>query len=132
MFLDILSQFFALCPCLSDRKIHQNYLSAEFDAASLTLTGEKPILRRYTDGSALYQTVFKLVLREPFDPSYDFSSFYSSFSDWVSGVNASKAFPSLPKEYTPVSLSVLNGGSIKSSSPSFSEYEILCRFVYYK
>ncbi len=98
----------------------------------MVLVGENPILRRYTDGNALYQTVFKVVLREPFDPSYNFSLLYLSFADWVKSVNSPSALPELDDGFSPVSLSVLKSGEIKSSAPSFSEYEIVCRFVYTK
>ena len=130
MFLDILTEFFKLCPALSGKTINQNFLSPSPDACSLTAVAENPVYKSYTDGGAIYQSVIKLVLRAPFNPSFNFSSFYSSFSNWVESVNSPSALPSLGDRFSPVSLSILQSGEVKSSSPSFSEYEIVCRFLY--
>ena len=130
MFLDILTEFFKLCPALSGKTINQNFLSPSPDACSLTAVAENPVYKSYTDGGAIYQSVIKLVLRAPFNPSFNFSSFYSSFSNWVESVNSPSALPSLGDRFSPVSLSLLQSGEVKSSSPSFSEYEIVCRFLY--
>ena len=130
MFLDILTEFFKLCPALSGKSINQNFLSPSPDACSLTAVAENPVYKSYTDGGAIYQSVIKLVLRAPFNPSFNFSSFYSSFSNWVESVNSPSALPSLGDRFSPVSLSILQSGEVKSSSPSFSEYEIVCRFLY--
>ena len=130
MFLDILCDFFTLCPALSGRKIMQNYLMPSTGSACLLAVPENPVYKTYTDGGVLYQSVFKLVLREPFDKSFNFSSLYSSFLKWVESVDSSSALPDLGEEFSPVSLSVLKSGGIKSSSPSFSDYEIVCRLLY--
>ncbi len=132
MFLDILAKFFSLCPVLSGKKINIDYLSESLGSVSLISCGDDPVYRLYTDGGALYQTVFKLSLREPFDPSFNFSSFYSSFLEWVNQNNNQSALPTLPNGYYPVSLSVLKSGEAKNSAPTFSEFEILCRFIYSK
>ncbi len=132
MFLDILSDFLALCPALKGRKLTQNYLSQSLSSVSLISVANSPVLKSYTDGGGLYQTVFKLVLREPFDQKNNFSSLYSSFLSWVESVNNPSALPSLYNDFSPVSLSVLKSGEVSSSSPSFSEFEILCRFTYSK
>lgn len=132
MFLDILANFLTLCPVLKDKKINIDYLSPALGSVSLISCGDDPVYRSYTDGGALYQTVFKLSLREPFDPSFCFSSFYSSFLEWVNQNNQSSALPALSNGYFPVSLSVLKSGEVKSSAPSFSEFEIVCRFIYSK
>lgn len=132
MFLDILAKFFSLCPALAGKKINIDYLSKSLGSVSLTRCGYDPIYRLYTDGGALYQTVFKLSLREPFDPSFNFSSFYSSFLEWVNKISSSSLLPTLPDGYYPVSLSVLKSGEAKNSAPTFSEFEILCRFIYSK
>lgn len=130
MFLDILTEFFKLCPALTGKTINQNYLAPSPDACSLTAVAENPVYRTYIDGGAVYQSIIRLVLREPFNPSFNFSSFYSSFSDWVESVNSPSTLPCLGDKFSPVSLSILQSGEIKSSSPSFSEYEIVCRFLY--
>jgi hypothetical protein len=130
MFLDILTEFFKLCPALTGKTINQNYLAPSPDACSLTAVAENPVYKSYTDGGAIYQSVIRLVLRAPFNPSFNFSSFYSSFSHWVESVNSPSALPSLGDRFSPVSLSILQSGEVKSSSPSFSEYEIVCRFLY--
>ncbi len=130
MFLDILTEFFKLCPALSEKKLNQNYLAPSSDACSLTAVAENPVFRSYTDGGAVYQSIIRLVLREPFDPRFNFSDFYSSFSSWVESVDSPSALPSLGENFSPLSLSILKSGEIKSSSPSFSEYEIVCRFLY--
>ena len=130
MFLDILTEFFKLCPALSGKTINQNFLSPSPDACSLTAVAENPVYKSYTDGGAIYQSVIKLVLRAPFNPSFNFSSFYSSFYNWVESVNSPSALPCLGDKFSPVSLSILQSGEVKSSSPSFSEYEIVCRFLY--
>ncbi len=132
MFLDVLARFFVSCPALMGKTIHLDYLTPKIGSVSLISVGESPILRRYTDGSALYQTVFKLVLREPFSPLYSFAKFYSEFSEWILSLNPSKDLPSLDGGFSPVSLDLLRSGQIKNSSSSFSEFEVLCRFVYYK
>lgn len=130
MFLDILTDFFKRCPALAGRKLNQNYLAPSPDACSLTAVSENPVYKLYTDGGAIYQSIIRLVLRAPFDPSFNFSSFYSSFSDWVESVNSPSALPSLGDKFSPVALSILKSGEVKNSSPSFSEYEIVCRFLY--
>ena len=132
MFLDILANFFSSCPSLSGKKINTDYLSESLGSVSLISCGDDPIYRLYTDGGALYQTVFTLALRGPFDPSFNFSSFYYSFSEWVNQNNSSSSLPALPDGYFPVSLSVLKSGEIKNSAHSSSEFEILCRFIYSK
>lgn len=132
MFLDVLAQFLSLCPALSGRNIYVNYLAPKTGAVSLESVAADPIFRLYTDGGALYQTVFKLVLREPFDPAHNFSSFYSSFAAWVKSVNSSSSLPALSDGFNSVSLSIIKNGEVKNSSSTSSEFEILCRFVYSK
>ena len=132
MFLDILSDFLSLCPVLSKRTISENFLSPSLSSVSLVSVADSPVLKSYTDGGGLYQTVFKLVLKEPFDRKTNFSSIYSSFSAWVESVNSPSALPALQDGFYPVSLSILKSGEVSSSSPSFSEFEILCRFTYSK
>lgn len=132
MFLDVLAEFFKNCPALEGKNICVDYLSPDLGSASLISVAENPVLRSYTDGTALYQTVFKLVLREPFAPMNNFSSFYSSFSDWIKALGKSTALPTLLGGYTPQSLSILKSGQLKTSAPSYSEFEVLCRFTYLK
>lgn len=130
MFLDILTEFFKQCPALASKKIYQNFLAPSLDSCSLSAVSENPVYKVYTDGGAIYQSVFRLVLREPFDPQFNFSSFFSSFASWVESVNSPSALPPLGEKFSPLSLSILKSGAIKSSAPSFSEYEIVCRFLY--
>ena len=129
MFLDIISDFLSSCPLFSGKNIMQNYLSPSLSSIGIFQVAENPILKSYTDGGALYQTVFKLILREPLSRENNFSSFFSSFSSWVESVNFPAALPSLGDNFSPVSLSILNSGKV-SLSPSFREAEILCRFTY--
>lgn len=130
MFLDILTEFFKLCPALAGKNINQNFLAPSVGSCSLSAVSENPVYKSYTDGGAVYQSVFKLILREPFDKNFNFSCFYSSFLKWVESVNSPSALPDLGKDFSPVSLSVTDSAQIVSSSPSFSEYEIVCRFLY--
>ncbi|MBQ2890745.1 MAG: hypothetical protein IJE44_03760 [Clostridia bacterium] len=129
MFLDIISDFLSSCPLFSGKNIIQNYLSPSLSSVGIFQVAENPILKSYTDGGALYQTVFKIILREPLSRENNFSSFYSSFSSWVESVNFPASLPALGDSFSPVSLSILNSGKV-SPSPSFSEMEILCRFTY--
>ena len=129
MFLDIISEFLSSCPLFSGKTIMQNYLSPSLSSVGIFSVSENPILKPYTDGGALYQTVFKLVLREPLSRENNFSSFYSSFSSWVESVDSPASLPALGESFSPVSLSILNSGKV-SISPSFAETEILCRFTY--
>ncbi len=130
MFLDILADFFAACPVLSGKTINVDYLSHQIGSVSLVLVSDKPVFRSYIDGGRVYQTVFKLIIREPFDHSYNFSSFYSSFAKWINDVNSPQELPVLHDGFSSESLSVLKSGQIKNSSSSYSEFEILCRFTY--
>ena len=132
MFLDIISDFLSSCPALSGKNITQNYLSPSLSSVGILSASDNPVLKTYIDGGALYQTVFKIILREPFDRENNFSSFYSSFSSWVESVNTSSALPQLNNGFSPVSLSILKSGRVSASSPSFSEFEIVCRFTYTK
>lgn len=132
MFLDIISDFLSSCPLFSGKNITHNYLSPSLSSVGLLSVADNPVLKTYTDGGALYQTVFKIILREPFDRENNFSSFYSSFSSWVESVNSSSALPGLNNGFSPVSLSILKSGTVSASSPSFSEFEILCRLTYTK
>lgn len=131
MFLNVLANFFKECPALSDRKISLNYPAAISEASLISLD-ENVIFREYTDGSALYQTVFKLVLKEPFAKSTDFSSFYSAFSDWIASVDRPSSLPLLGGGFSPVSLSILKSGAVKNVSPSGAEFEVICRFLYFR
>ncbi|MBE7012199.1 MAG: hypothetical protein E7415_05950 [Ruminococcaceae bacterium] len=130
MFLDIITDFFKLCPALSGKKLNQNFLAPSVSSCSLLAVSDNPVYKTYTDGGVIYQSFFRLVLREPFDPRFNFSSFYSSFLSWVESVNSPSSLPYLGEKYSPVSLSVVKSGEITASSSSFSEYEILCRFLY--
>lgn len=130
MFLDILIDFFKLCPALAGKNINQNFLAPSVDSCSLVSVSANPVFKTYTDGGAVYQSVFRLVLRAPFNKDFNFSSFYSSFFKWVESVNSPDSLPYLGEDFSPVSLSVTDSGEIRSSSPSFSEYEIVCRFLY--
>ena len=130
MFLDILSDFFSLCPALSGRKIAVNYLAPTPGSVSIEAVSAEPCVKHYTDGGGIFQSVFKLLFRLPFDSEDNFSSLYSDISKWVESVNLSNLHPDLPDGFTPVSLSILKSGGIASCSASSSCFEILCRFVY--
>lgn len=129
MFLDILSDFFSLCPALSGRKIAVNYLAPSFGSVSIDAVSAEPYIKQYTDGGGIFQSVFKLSFRLPSDGE-DSSSLYFDISKWVESVNLKHSFPTLPDGFTPVSLSILKSSGIASSSSSSSRFEILCRFVY--
>lgn len=129
MFLDIISEFLSSCPLFSGKNITQNHLSPSLSSVGIFQVAENPILKSYTDGGAIYQTVFKLILREPSSATNNFSSFYSSFSSWIESVNFPSALPGLGEGFYPVSLSILNSGKV-SYAPSYVETEILCRFTY--
>ncbi len=129
MFLDIISDFLSSCPLFSGKTIIQNCLSPSLSSIGIFQVAENPILKSYTDGGALYQTVFKLILREPLSRENNFSLFFSSFSSWVESVNFPATLPSLEDKFSPVSLSILNSGKV-SLTTSFAEAEILCRFTY--
>lgn len=130
MFLNTLTEFFGKCPAFSKSPVYQNYLSPKIPSVSIHSVPENPIFRVYVDGGAVYQTVFRLVIRVPFDKDFDFSTLYSSFFSWMQSLNTPSLLPKLGNGFSPISLSVIKSGELTASSPSFGEYEILCRLLY--
>ena len=127
MFLDILTSFMAKCPALLEKKLYQNYFSPDIASYSIEPVAESPIYKSYTDGGAIYQTVFKVTLREP--SATRKTSLICDFLSWVEEVNSPSSLPSLTGGFSPVALTVLKSGEV-SSSPSYHKAEFLCRFLY--
>ncbi len=128
MFLDIIAKFLAKCPALSGKKITVSYLPSKIGAVSVETVSASPIYKRYTDGAALYQTVFSLNLRGSFDEEMNFSPFFEEFLPWVESVSSPRTLPALSGGFSPLSLSVLRCGAEKSGSSTV--FRIVCRFLY--
>lgn len=128
MFLDIIAEFLKKCPALSGKKITVGYLSPKIGAVSLETVSAPPIIKRYTDGAALCQTVFSLNLRGETDEEMNFSPFFEEFLPWVESVSSPHTLPPLSGGFSPISLSVLRCGAEKSGSSTV--FRIVCRFEY--
>lgn len=94
----------------------------------------EPVIKKYLDGSGVYQTVFALDSREYYDQieNIDTGLFYEQFSDWLTACSNSGKLPVLEGGLEPRRIRATTPGYVYDAEGITAKYRIQCVFEYYK
>lgn len=134
--IDEIRNFIESCHLFSGNSIKVNYLGDKTATYSIETVPASPVVKTYTDGGKLCQTLFVIASRELFSKSDKANTattkFYEDFSSWIEEENKKKSFPTLPKGCIGRSIEVLTGQYLYDIGNMDARYQIQCRLMYYK
>lgn len=129
--------YFKTCPLLENGVIRVNYLGADLEYTIDEVPGEA-VLKRYTDGSTVHQTLFILASTELYSrdalENLKVCGFYEQLSDWLEKENRAGRLPELPAGAVPQKIETTTNGYCISADiqQNVQRYQIQCRLLYFK
>lgn len=135
--IESIRAFLLTCPLLEGGVMHVNYLEHEPVQFTIDEVPGDPIVKRYTDGSTVRQTLFVIASSEFYSrdaiENLKACGFYEQLADWIERQNDSDNLPT-PEHAEPRKIETLTNGYCISADiqQNIQRYQIQCRFIYFK
>lgn len=131
--------FINTCPYLDewDALVGVTYLPEDTKtyAVEASIT-DKPVEKRYLDGSMVKRFNFTFVSREYFGAdnveNMDVAEFYEHFSEWLEECDRNGILPELPEGKETRHIEALTNGYVFDQTETKAQYQIQCRLTYYQ
>lgn len=132
--LEVIREYFMECPFLKDGLFHIDFLSDQpIEYSILTEPLSTPVLRQYTDGSALKQYIFTFASNECLSPDLyeqiQSNGFYEKLEHWLDDQNRKGILPNIPGVQ---SIQALSPGYLYFADLGVGRYQMQCRVTYFE
>lgn len=135
--IEAIQEFLSTCPLLEGGYININRLEMEDLSYTIDEVAAEPVLKRYSDGGALCQTLFLFASSESFSrdavENLKTCGFYEAFSRWLEEQSDKGSLPKLDNGTAQRIEAITNGYSFETNEEqSIQRYQIQCRLTYLK
>lgn len=135
--------FIAGCPFLNEfsqgigKLINVNYLDEGKKSYMVEPSvNDRPIKKRYMDGSTVRQLNFIFASREYFGrelaENLDIDEFYEKFSEWLEECSMEKKLPILGEGKEARKIEATTHGYVFDASETLAQYQIQCKLTYFQ
>ncbi|MBW8383958.1 MAG: hypothetical protein K0M69_15745 [Youngiibacter sp.] len=135
MIIEALRDYFLSCSLLAVTDlINVDYLGPVPNQYTIDIVPAQPVIKRYTDGGTLKQTVFILASTEWYssDTVQNMANlaFYEDLEAWIKEKNNARELPILTGNKRAEAVEILTSGYIFDSTEDNARYQIQLRLVY--
>ncbi|MDO5432969.1 chloramphenicol resistance protein [Eubacterium sp.] len=118
----------------SHGEIKYNFLSGLVESYGIVGIPGDPVIKKYTDGSALKQYLFHFCSNEFYGSNtqnnVDNDAFYEALEEWFKEQSANRNLPPLEGKKKAQYIETLDHGNIVDNEADEARYAIQCRLVY--
>lgn len=129
-------KYLSQCPHLADAGIKVNYLDGKPTAFALRMKSADPVVKRYTDGSGVFEARFILALRQEYSGADKYNRAAAKrcedIEEWIAQQNENDVLPDLGHRIKPISLTVEKSFAAEPSGSVDARFEAELRLVYLK
>ncbi len=136
--LSAVQDYLAGCPLFEGNSLRVNFLGEDPQEYTLEDVPANPIVKRYTNGDTVRQSLFVLASREMYSrdavENLKASGFYEKLADWLEGQSRQGNLPLLPEGMTAQKIEATTNGYCMNADihQNVQRYQIQCRLLYFK
>lgn len=133
--IETIYNFLLKCPVFENAKVNINYLAPETRSFSVDTLAASPIVRKYSDGTALRQYCFAIACRDVYDADAEGNcatvKVFEELAAWIEEQDLTGHYPEITGG-EPVKLEITQSAAIENTAGFSARTSMQLRLLYVK